>query len=370
MKVLHINTERTWRGGEQQALYLASGLERMGVDNTMVCQPGSPMEERAGAAGIAVHPLKMCGEWDLSAAWALRGLIKRERFDIVHMHTSHAHTLGVLGARLARCGKTVVTRRVDFSIYRHPFSLSGIKYQFGVDQYIAISEAIRQVMIKDRICKDKISVVHSGIDLSRFDGVDGRGKLREEFGLADSVPVVGTVAHFAWHKGLEYLVDAVPLIRKELPDVKIFFVGEGKLEGEIRERVTERDVEDCVVFTGFRKDVPDVLDFLDVFVMPSVMEGLCTSILDALAMKKPVVGSDVGGIPEIIEDEKTGLLVPPKDFEGLASAIVKLMNDKGLGGQLADVGRTKVEQQFSVDAMARGNHKVYEKLLQEPVSAY
>ncbi|MBU0753839.1 MAG: glycosyltransferase family 4 protein [Planctomycetes bacterium] len=366
MNVLHINTERTWRGGEQQTLYLASGLQRSGISNTMVCQPGSPMEERAAAAGVAVYPLKMRGEWDLVAAWALRGLIKRGRFDIVHMHTSHAHTLGVLGARLAGRAKTIVARRVDFSIYRYPLSISGIKYKIGVDRYIAISHAIREVMIRDKIPAEKISVVHSGIDLSRFEGIQGRSTLRKEFGLKEDTPVVGTVAHFAWHKGIEFLVEAAIAIRKKIPNVKIFLIGEGKLEGRIRDLVDKLDLHETIVFTGFRKDIPQVLDFLDLFVMPSVLEGLCTSILDALSSRLPVIGSEVGGIPEIIEHEKTGLLVPPRDPQALAAAVVRLLEDRALAQRLAQAGRQKVEKQFSIQSMVIGNRKVYEKLLGNP----
>lgn len=363
MKILHINTERTWRGGEQQTLYLASGLHEQGVPTAMICQPGSPMEERTRAAGVPVFPVKMRGEWDLRALMAIRGIMRRERFDIVHMHTSHAHTLGVAAARLGGGPMTVVSRRVDFSIYRHALSLSGIKYKFGVDRYIAISRAIRDVLINDGISADKISVVHSGIDLTRFDGIEGRAKLRAEFGLADDVPVVGTVAHFAWHKGLEYLVDAAVHLREAVPGVKIFLVGEGDLEHEIRDRVAERNVEDTIVFAGFRKDIPEVLDFLDVFVMPSVMEGLCTSILDALASRKPVVGSEVGGIPEIIEDGVTGLLAQPRDAQSLATALTRMLEDRQRAQTLANQGRQKVEDHFSVQSMVRGVQEVYENML-------
>jgi len=307
----------------------------------------------------------MRAEWDVPAVLRLRSIIKKEAIDIVHMHTSHAHTLGVAAARPGRLARTVVARRVDFSIYRHALSLSGLKYKFGVDRYIAISRAIRQVLINDGIAASNIETVHSGIDLNRFEGIekaDGDA-VRAELGLGPATPVVGCVAHFAWHKGLEYLVDAVPLAAKTIPEARFVIVGAGKLEEEIKARAAQNGASERIVFAGFRSDVPQCLAAFDVFVMPSVMEGLCTSILDALAMRKPVVASEVGGIPEIIEHETTGLLAPPRDAEALAKALVRMLREPDLAQRLAAAGREKVEKRFSVDSMVEGSIRVYERLL-------
>lgn len=364
MNILHINTERTWRGGEQQTLYLAEGLMRRGHGSVIACQPGKELALRAADRAVEVRPVKMRAEWDLAAVWKLRSIIKSRSIDIVHMHTSHAHTLGVAAARLSRRALTVVARRVDFSIYRHALSLSGVKYRYGVDRYVAISRAIRDVLVKDGISGKRIEVVHSGIDLGRFAGVSGK-HLREELGLEPGAPVVGCVAHFAWHKALEYLVDAAPLIAEDIPGSRVVIVGEGSLEEEIKDRAAESGADRHITFTGFRKDVPELLDMFDVFVMPSVMEGLCTSILDALAMRKPVVASQVGGIPEIIEDGVTGLLIPPRDPAALAAAVARVLGDPELARKLAERGRKKVEDAFSTDAMVEGNIGVYERLLAE-----
>jgi glycosyltransferase involved in cell wall biosynthesis len=365
MKVLHINTERTWRGGEQQTLYLASGLHARGIPTALACPPGTELEHRGRQCGVAVHPVKMRGEWDLPAVLALRKIIKKEGFDLVHMHTSHAHTLGVAAAGFGKTAKTVVSRRVDFSIYRHPFSLSGFKYRFGVTRYIAISQAIMNQLGKDGIPADRISLVHSGIDLARFSRVDGSG-IRTEFKIDPKAFLVGTVAHFAWHKGLHHLLDAFRRARKELPHARLLLVGDGELFEEIKAKAVANGLSDTVIFPGFRKDIPEAIQAMDLFVMPSTMEGLCTSILDALALEKPVIGSRVGGIPEILLHEESGLLVPPKDPEALAKAILRLARNPDLARELGRRGRLRVEEMFSAEAMVEGVLEVYRSVLEEP----
>jgi len=357
---LHIDGERTWRGGEQQALYLTTGLARRGHGVTVACQPGSPLAERAREAGLEVVEVRMRGEADFVAVLALRKLLRRGGFDIVHMHTSHAHTLGCTAAALARRGKTIVSRRVDFGVAGN--FVSALKYRHGVDRFIAISEAIRKVLIDGGVAEDMVSVVHSGIDLSRFDRVEPGG-LREEFGLPAGAPVIGNVAHMADHKGQRYLLAAMPRVLEAEPQTRLFIVGDGELRPALEAQARELGVQDAVTFTGFRTDVPQWLDLFDVFVMSSHLEGLCTSVLDALAMRKPVVASAAGGLPEIIAHDETGLLVPPKAPEPLADAIVRLLRDRELGRRLAEAGRRRVDEEFSAESMVEGTLEVYDEVM-------
>jgi len=362
MNILHINTEKTWRGGEQQTLYLAKGLDRLGHVSEIVCQPDNELVARAEAQGLKVYPLRMRGEWDLSAVLKLRSIILERPIDIVHMHTSHAHTLGVAAARLSRRALTVVARRVDFSIYRHPLSLSGLKYRFGVDRYVAISHAIKRELVRDGIPGDTIEVVHSGVDLSRFENIDG-AHLEKEFSLEPEGPLVGIVAHLAWHKGLENLIDATPQVATQVPGTKIVLVGDGILKQRLAARAQDLNAGRHLVFTGFRTDIPECMNLFDLFVMPSIKEGLCTSILDALASKTPVVASRTGGIPEIVEHMKTGLLVTPGDSSELADAIVFMLKNPELARDMALAGYAKVCRHFSVESMVAGNLGVYERLI-------
>ncbi|NQT51461.1 glycosyltransferase [bacterium] len=361
-KTLHIDGERTWRGGEQQALNLAIGLQARGHGVTMACQPASPMAERAAAAGLHVAEVRMRGEADMLAAWHLRRLIRRGGYDLVHMHTSHAHALGCVAAYLARRGKTIVSRRVDFGVARN--LLSGFKYRHGVNRFIAISHAIRQVLLDGGVNASRIAVVHSGIDLGRFADVPPNG-FRNELGIPPDAPIIGNVAAMADHKGQRYLLAAMPLVLEAEPAARLVVVGDGELRGALEAQVAELDIGHAVTFTGFRTDVPQWLDLFDVFVMSSHLEGLCTSALDALAMHKPVVAAAAGGLPEIIRNEETGLLVPVKDPEALAAAIVRLLRDRELGRRLADAGHCLVEAEFSADCMVEGTLRIYDEVMRE-----
>ena len=362
LRVLHIDTEKTWRGGEQQALYLAKGLQERGVEQLCVGRPGMPYVERCGAAGLVVEAVQMRGEGDLPGMRRLARLFRRWRPDVIHMHTSHAHTLGVVARRWSGVGRTLVSRRVDFTIYRNFLRLSWFKYRFGVDLYIAISEAIKRQLVKDGIPADRIEVVHSGIDPSRFDGVEPHD-FHAEFGLPAGAPIIGDVAAFGWHKAQEYLVRATPKILERHPEARVFLIGEGKLQGAIEQEVRALGLEDRILFTGFRTDVPSLIRGMDCFVMCSVLEGLCTSLLDSLALGCPAVGSAVGGIPEVLLHEQTGLTVPPRDPDALAAAIIRVLDDRALRERLVANGREHVAAGFTNDTMVDGNLRLYERLL-------
>ncbi|MBU1950454.1 MAG: glycosyltransferase, partial [Candidatus Eisenbacteria bacterium] len=199
LKTVHIDTERTWRGGEQQALYLAQGLARRSIDVTMVGNPGSPFIESARRDGLPGFELPLRGALNPAAVFQLMQLFRDIRPDIVHAHSAHAHALGALAGRLSGIGRIVVSRRVDFSIHHAPLRLSLLKYRFGVDRFIAISEGVKAVMIRDGVPADKIDLVPSGVDIEMLEATPTRD-FRSEFGIPESAPVVGDVAHFGWHK--------------------------------------------------------------------------------------------------------------------------------------------------------------------------
>jgi glycosyltransferase involved in cell wall biosynthesis len=362
MKTLHINTERTWRGGEQQTLYLLRALRERRIKSHLACQPGSPMQKKALEAGVEVFPIAMRGEVDLPASLRIRKLITRYGYDIVHSHTSHAHTLAFFAS--LGCGTCrLVTRRVDFSIFRNRFlPINGIKYRFMADYYIAISHQIKQVMVKDGIAADRIFVVHSGIDLQRFARAAG-DHLAQEFDLRPDERVVINVAHLAGHKGQKYLVGAIPHVLAAIPNVRFFIIGKGERMSELQALSVSLGIGHALTFTGFRNDVGAFYKIADLFVMSSVQEGLGTAILDALALGKPVVAANSGGIPEIIRDGQTGRLVEAANPQALAKGIIEMLTNVEQARAMARRGQGEVKAKFSIDAMVENNLAVYNRLL-------
>jgi glycosyltransferase involved in cell wall biosynthesis len=362
MKILHLNTERTWRGGEQQTLYLLRGLIERRIKCHLICQPQSPMAQKAVEAGVDIFPIAMHGDADLAAALQLRKIIKNNNYDILHSHTSHAHSLAYLAALGCKACR-LVTRRVDFTIFRNRFlRLNAIKYRFMADYYIAISQKIKDVMVTDGIAADRIFVVHSGIDLQRFSRASG-SHLIDEFNLKPGEKVVINVAHLAGHKGQQFLVRAIPHVLKKIPEARFFIIGEGELMAELQALSTSLGLNRSLTFTGFRKDVGAFYAIADLFVMSSVQEGLGTAILDALALGTPVVAAASGGIPEIIEDGETGRLVASAESQALAQGIIEMLTHPDQAQKMADRGRAVVEASFSIEAMVTSNLAVYRRLL-------
>lgn len=365
IRTMHVNTERTWRGGERQTLLLATGLRDRGHGVEIVCPPGAPLGERARDAGLLVHELRMRGELDPVAIARLRRLYREREVDIVQLHTSHAHSLGVLARMGLSRPRTVVARRVDYSIHRSGTpGFTHLKYRIGVDRYIAISQAIRAVLIKDGIRPARVSVVHSGV-IPLPPARSDRTAIRAGLGIPETARVIGSVAHLALHKGEIHLLRAFAELAPRYADLHLLIVGDGEERPGIEAEARALGLAGRAHLPGFQEDVAAHLSAIDLFVMPSLQEGLCTSLLDALAAGLPIIGSDTGGIPEIIEDRVTGLLAPPGNPSGLAATIAKLLDDPALAATLLAAGRARLAS-FGADAMVEGTIGVYRELLAEP----
>ncbi len=357
--VLHVDTGLTWRGGQQQVLFLHRGLLRRGIESHLVCSSGGELLARAQAEGLPVTGLALRGEWDLASAWRIASALRISGATHLHLHSSHAQTLGLLGSAWSGIRNVVVTRRVDFIPGRHLFN----RWKYGprVARFVAISRAIQDILIGIGVPSERIRLVPSGVELNRGTPGEGRG-FREELGLAEDQPLIGNIGHLADHKGQRYLVEAVPLVLRDFPRAKFVIVGHGELEVELKARADALGLGGHLFFAGFRRDMAAILDALDVFVLPSHLEGLGTVVLEALAARKPVVATRTGGVPDIIEDGREGLLVPSRDPKALASALSRLLSDSELARTLAEEGHRKVEQNFSVDRMVEGNLELYWEL--------
>ena len=359
MLSLHVDTARTWRGGQQQVRLTVDGLRAAGQRAALVAHPRGELYRRAkGEADL--FPLAAAGELAPRAAWRMWRLLRRLRPDVVHAHDAHA--LAVAAAGCALDGRErphlVASRRVDFHIGRNP--LSRWKYR-RVDRFLCASDAIRRVLIEDGVAAGKAVVVHEGVDVERIADLPAVD-VHRELGLPPGAPIVGNVAALVPHKGQQHLLDAAARVVAEVPEARFVIVGAGELEGALVAQIARLGLEGHVVLTGFRTDALALLKGFDLFVMSSVTEGLGTSVLDAMACGRAVVATRAGGIPESVVDGETGLLVPVRDPAALASAVVRLLRDANLRRALGEAGRTRARARFSAARMVAETIAAYEAL--------
>jgi glycosyltransferase involved in cell wall biosynthesis len=361
---LHIDTARTWRGGQNQVLVTIMGLRALGHRTLLVAHPRGELRQRA-KEGLDMLPLAPRTEMDLSAAWRLSRLVKQLKPDIIHAHDPH----GVAMAGLALSMSTqltkpplVASRRVDFRLRRT--ALSRWKYR-QVDCFICASEAIRRLLIADGVVESRAITVHEGIDLSRVEAAPP-ANVHEDLWLPHHAPVVGNVAALVPHKGQRHLIEAAQLVVRQVPDARFVIAGEGELRAALERQIKEHHLEKHVLLAGFRPDVLSLHKAFDIFVMSSITEGLGTSLLDAMACGKAVVATTAGGIPEVVVDGETGFLVAPRDHAAMADAIVKLLKDDGLRARMGAAGLHRARKKFSAERMVQETLRVYKRVAMQP----
>jgi glycosyltransferase involved in cell wall biosynthesis len=356
---LHIDTATTWRGGQNQVLLTVMGLREIGERTLLVAHPGGELRRRA-AEGLDFVPLAPSHELDLKAGWRLSRLLNRVRPDVVHAHDPHGVSMAALGISMSSLTPQpplIASRRVDFHLKKNSFSQW--KYR-QVTRFIAASDVIAAMLRDDGVAPSRIRTVHEGIDVERIARLEPVN-VHAALWLPTHAPVVGCIGALVAHKGHRHLVEAAADVLKAVPDARVVILGEGALRQALEHRIEQLHLERHVFLPGFRADAIAMLKSFDLFVMPSETEGLGTSILDAMACGKAVVGSRAGGIVEAVEDGVTGILVPPADPPALARAIVGLLQDRERRARMGEAGLARVQEKFTVGRMVAGTRDVYEE---------
>src|SRR4051812_196962 len=361
---LHVDTARTWRGGQNQVLLTVNGLRALGHHAALVAHPDGELRRRA-AEGLDLIPIAPRSEVDLTAAWRFSRVVRKLQPDVIHAHDPHGVAMASLalslgaGSRHQRPAPALVAaRRVDFHLQGNSFSRW--KYR-QVDCFIAASEAIRRMLVADGIEERRTVTVHEGIDVEHVVAAPAVN-VHEAFWLPHGAPVVGNVAALVPHKGQRHLIEAAHLVVREVPDARFVILGEGELREQLEHAVHEHHLEKHVLLPGFRTDVLGCIKGFDFFVMSSVTEGLGTSLLDAMACSRAVVATRTGGIPEVVADGDTGLLVEPRDHHAMAAAIVRLLRDEPLRRRMAAAGFARVTERFTVARMVSETAAVYARV--------
>ena len=368
---LHIDTARTWRGGQNQVLLTVNGLRAIGQRAALVAHPDGELRRRVDE-GLELVPIAPRTEMDLSAAWRLARVVKRLQPDVIHAHDPHgvamaslALSLGSASAPGGRAPALIASRRVDFHLKGNSFSRWKHRQ---VDCFIAASNAIRKMLVADGVPEQHVVTVHEGIDVEHVAAAPPVN-VHEAFFLPHHAPVVGNVGALVPHKGQRHLIEAAHLVVQQLPDVRFVILGEGELREPLERLVREHHLEKHVFLPGFRLDVIGCIKGFDLFVMSSVTEGLGTSLLDAMACSKAIVGTNAGGIPEVVDDGVTGLLVEPRDHHGMAAAIVELIRNDQRRQQMAAAGFERVSARFTVERMVAETANVYRRVAGIPHAA-
>jgi L-malate glycosyltransferase len=360
LTILHINTERGFRGGEIQNLYLAAGLVERGHRCILALQEGSPLAARAEERGLTVREHAMRGEFDpLAVSW-LAGIIQEERPHLVHCHTSHAVTLSTLARFKRPSPPSVATRRTSFPTRRNP--LFRLKFSYRVDHVIAVSGSIRDDLVAAGLPTDRVSVVHSGIDLTRFCSPEGAAEFRGELDVPPDHLLLGCVGALAPQKAHEILLRVTARLMVEFHTLHLALVGEGELHDQLLDESRNLGIGDRVHLAGFRDDIPAATAAFDLAALPSVAgEGSPAVVKEAMACGVPIVATAIGGVQEILEDRVQGRLVPPGDEEALGSALRDLLRDPELRAKLGQAGQRRARM-FSMDRMIEQTEAIYTRL--------
>lgn len=356
MKVLHVSSAKTWRGGEQQVAYLVKALDQMGVDQQLACIENGELHQRMHGF-VKCIPYKKSSALNLGFAWQLKR--RSKDVDLIHVHDSHAHTAAYIAALLGNNTPIIVHRRVDFPIGKNTSSKR--KYNHPkIAKIICVSHLIESIVKQGITDSEKAVTVHSGVDILRF---ERRSEvLHQLLNLPQETQLVGNSSALADHKDYPTFLKTAADVLVSRPDTHFVIFGEGEERANIEAEIKSLNIEKQVHLTGFRNDLTTLLPCLNVFFMPSKTEGLGTSILDAFAANVPVVATRAGGIPEIVIHQKTGLTSEIGDHKSLSQQITSILSNDKLREQLVKNANAHL-QSFTTDKMGEKVLGVYREVL-------
>jgi glycosyltransferase involved in cell wall biosynthesis len=347
LRVLHLDSGREWRGGQRQVYLLARGQRAQGHEPLVVAAPDAPLIRRLRSAGIAAAAVRMRGDWDLAAARRVRAVLRTWNADVIHAHDARAHAIALASLIGRHTLPLIVTRRV-------PFVPRGrLKYGRRVARFIAISGAVRDALVSGGVDPSRIDLVYSGVP--RPDVAKPRD-WRAECRWPDDAVVCGIVGAMTAEKGVATLAE----IGARLPGasrerIRLVLLG-GQASGS-------QPIGGLTAFrAGFVDEIHAAMAGLDVMLHPSSAEGLGTAVIDAMALGVPPIAFRVGGLPELIDDGRSGLLVPAGDNAAFAAATDRLVQDEALRATLGAAGPVRAAE-FSVDRMVRGTQATYDTVL-------
>lgn len=358
-------------GGERYLELFFDRLDRTRYRGLLICPEPGPFVRRMKERGVDTQVVHLAPLFNPMALWRLTRLLVRERVTILQTHGARANFYGRIAGRLAGVPVIISTVHNSLKDYEVRSFRRGL-YTFMlrltlpfVHRIICVSDANRWDLIDEcPAAKAKTCTVYNGVDLSAFSSQFDRQDVRQEIGVLQG-PVLVTIARLTEQKGHRYLVQALPCLLETWPQLCCLFVGEGELRDVLHRMAIDLGVERACRFVGVREDIVDILAAADVVVLPSLAEGFPFVLLEALAMGCPVVASRVNGVPELIEDHKTGLLVPSRDSQALTKAILEVLGNPNAARKMGAEGRAVVQERFTVDQMVANTTAIFDAVMED-----
>ena len=364
MRIIYILPQMDIGGSETHVVRLAEGLCRRGHDVKILCV----FEEGRLAPWILEKkvPLEVlhAKRWGLSVMGQIGQRLWKNPADIVHTYLFGLHLFAGFPARWTDPCAVISSRRgLELSM---PWKLLCLEKMgnFFADYVVANSEVVRKWTIqREKLKAEKIITLYNGVDITEFSPGAGRETIRREFNISEGIPLIGTVANFSEPKGYPYLIETAGKILQTRPDCRFLFVGFGPMEADMRSAAARLAHGENILFAGMRRDIPRLLSAMDFFVLASLWEGMPNVVLEAMAMAKPVVSTPAGGVPEVITDGVNGRLVPFRDPQAMAEAILELLNQPEKAAELGRAARRKIETDFTLEHMIDQYENFYRGLI-------
>ncbi|MEM6322019.1 MAG: glycosyltransferase family 4 protein [Bacteroidota bacterium] len=363
MKILHFSSALSWRGGEQQIAYLYEELAAKGIKQWIFCVQKSALAAHCLQNNIPHFTYQKRFSVNPIVAFQLKKIIQQQSIDLVHLHDAHAHTFAFMSTFLGVKNPFVLSRRVDFPVKNNWLSIRKYNHP-AIKKIISVSRKVQEVLAPAISDKEKLIVIHSGIDIEKFQ-FSNANILRNQYLIPSKVPIIANVAALAAHKDYYTFVDTAAVLLHKNPSLKFLIIGaDGGEAANISNYIAQKELEKDIILTGFRTDISQILLEIDVFLFTSKEEGLGTAVLDALASGVPVVATAAGGVPEIIEDGVNGFLVPIGAAEELARKVVHLLKDSETRQRFIQHGKETTER-FSKRRMAEETLKMYQMIVEQ-----
>jgi glycosyltransferase involved in cell wall biosynthesis len=374
IKVLFV-LRPTMGGIRKQVMGLLQNISRDLVEPIVVCPAGEAGVSPSEVEGVRIIPMDIRGDLNLSSDFrtsrAIARIAKTEGVDIIHAHGFKAGWL-CLWAGLSRSRPYTIICTFHNQVRRSRNILKDWLNRFfisivgrRVDQVAVVSMGIRSEAVELLgLPAEKVTCIYNGVDFSLYQKVKQTGAFRRELGIGEKTLLVGTLARLIPQKGVQVLIQAASMLRKNFPDVRFVVVGDGPYRSQLETQVEAAGVDNYLLLLGFRTDIPRILSELDLFVLPTLEEAFSVAVMEAMASAKPVIISEVGGLPELITPE-TGILVPPGKPDELKNALGDLLADPARRLQMGLAGRERVEKHFSIQTMAESYYQLYKRLVDQ-----